>query len=368
LTLELLQAAERLAADGGETRMFRMLPIVAIASVLLAGQAVAQEKVVFANYGGTVADFFAKYCGEPFRKDTGIELEQVGTSDPLGQLKLQELTNNVQWDLFPAEGDVLVTAQNNGWLQKIDWSVVDPTNKMPPVARKEYGIAGFPYSTVLAYRTDKVPAGKSFSGWKSFWDVKNFPGPRSIRDTPSENLEFALLADGVPKEKLYDVLNTQAGVDRAFAKLDQIKSSIAVFWTSGQQPAQLIASGDVLYTTAWNGRISALRDQKVPVAISWDGASLNVPYYSIPKGAKDTAATLKFMKACLTDEHVEAQAVRVIRSPGFAPALFDLLTPEEARDLPTYKANLDREFEFNVDFWVAHRAELQHRWEAWRLK
>ncbi len=349
--------------------MLRMLKIAGMLTVVLwVTEASAQEKVVFANYGGAIADFYQKYCGEPFQEKTGIALEQVATNDPLGQLKVQELTSNIQWDLFPPDGDTIVTAEKNGWLEPIDWSVVDPDNKLPAIARRPDGIAGFVYSSVLAYRTDKLPEGKTFDGFRSFWDVKDFPGPRSIRDNPAENLEFALIADGVDKDNVYSVLSTPEGVDRAFAKLDKIKPYITVFWTSGQQPAQLIASGEVYYTTSWNGRIAQLMAENVPVAISWQGGSLNVPYYAIPKGSKNLANTFQFMKYCFVNKEVQAAAVKVVKYPGLMPDLFDLLTKEEAVGLPTYKANLDQQFAFDINFWAEHRAELQHRWDAWRLK
>lgn len=40
------------------------------------------------------------------------------------------------------------------------------------------------------------------------------------------NLEFALLADGVKVEDVYRVLSTPAGVERAFAKLSELKPHI----------------------------------------------------------------------------------------------------------------------------------------------
>ena len=39
--------------------------------------------------------------------------------------------------------------------------------------------------------------------WADFWDVKAFPGPRSLRNHPVDNLEAALMADGVAPDKLY---------------------------------------------------------------------------------------------------------------------------------------------------------------------
>ena len=36
------------------------------------------------------------------------------------------------------------------------------------------------YATVIAYNTDKFPEGKQPRSWADFWNVEEFPGPRSL--------------------------------------------------------------------------------------------------------------------------------------------------------------------------------------------
>ena len=74
-------------------------------------------------------------------------------------------------------------------------------------------------------------------------------------------LEFALMADGVPPDQVYEVLRTDEGVDRAFAKLDELKDDI-IWWEAGAQPPQLLAAGEVIMTNAYNGRISAANKEE----------------------------------------------------------------------------------------------------------
>jgi putative spermidine/putrescine transport system substrate-binding protein len=216
------------------------------------------ESIVLANYGGAWAALLKRACTDPFTKQTGISVTQAATGDSLAQIRVQQTTGNVLWDISPTEGASLPISQRNNWLQPINWKVVDPDNKLPPSAHQTYAIGAIAYSTVISYRTDKLPAGKVMSDWKDFWNIKAFPGPRTLRDSPIENLEFALLADGVPLNKVYDELRTPGGVDRAFKKLDEIKPSITVWWTTGQQPVQLLATGDVFFASAFNGRITQL--------------------------------------------------------------------------------------------------------------
>ena len=75
-----------------------------------------------------------------------------------------------------------------------------------------------------------------------------------MRRSPVVNLEFALMGDGVPVDEVYALLDTDAGIARAFRKLDTIKDDI-VWWEAGAQPPQMLADGEVAMSTAYNGRI-----------------------------------------------------------------------------------------------------------------
>ena len=50
---------------------------------------------------------------------------------------------------------------------------------------------------------------------EDFWDVEKFPGKRGVYKTPKFNLEFALIADGVPAAEVNAILNAEGGI--AFA-------------------------------------------------------------------------------------------------------------------------------------------------------
>lgn len=345
------------------------LAATAAAATFASGLAHAQDKsIVLATYGGAWANLLQKVCAEPFQKQTGIVVNPAATGDSLAQIRVQQTTGNVLWDISPTEGATLPVSQRSQWLQPIDWKIVDPDNKIAPAARQPYAIGAIAYSTTIGYRTDKLPAGKAFTGWKDFWDVKSFPGPRTLRDTPIENLEFALIADGVPVANVYQVLKAPGGVDRAFKKLDEIKPAISVWWTTGQQPVQLLASGDVHYATAFNGRITQMQKDKVPVTMVWNGGSLNVSYYSVQKGARNAQAAMQFMKFCWNDPQRLAEIAREMPYSGFNADLYKHLSADEAKMLPTAPANLPLQFTFDPVFWADNQKEILARWQAWRLK
>src|SRR5262249_57889854 len=135
------------------------------------------------------------------------------------------------------------------------------------IAATGQGVASTIQGTTLCYRRDKSPNGGPKS-WVDFWDVKRFPGARGlcINDSP-RTLIFALLADGMPADRLYPL-----DVDRAFKKLDQIKPHIKVWWREGNQSQQLIRDGEVDMMSIWNGRATELKEAGGPVELISNGA------------------------------------------------------------------------------------------------
>lgn len=99
-----------------------------------------------------------------------------------------------------------------------------------PGAEEECGLGAILYDDGIAFDRDKLKTAPN--GWAGFFDLAKFPGKSALRLAPNVALPGVLLADGVEPEERYEALSTKEGVDRAFAKLDSIKSN-QVFWKAG---------------------------------------------------------------------------------------------------------------------------------------
>ncbi len=121
------------------------------------------------------------------------------------------------WDVVQVEAEELALGCADGLYEKIDWDKVGGKDKFLDSAVNDCGVGAIVWSTAIAYNADKLKDGPQ--SWADFWDVKKFPGKRSLRKGAKYTLEFALLADGVSKDEVYDVLSTPEGVDRAFKNL-----------------------------------------------------------------------------------------------------------------------------------------------------
>ncbi len=331
----------------------------------LAAQPASAEKMVLSSSGGQVAQLMKAVFTEPFTEATGIAVEYLATTDRASALKAMMAAGNTIWDVTELNAIEYATASLSGWLEPLDWAKIDPENRLPDSAKLEDAGIAATYSNILAVRTDK---GTPPASWAEFWDVENFPGPRALQNQPFDNLEFALLADGVAKDALYDVLSTPEGIDRAFAKLDEIKPHIVTWWTTGAQPIQMLADGEVWYSSAFNGRLAKMAAEGQPVKIVWDGGALKPTYVAIPKGAPNRAAAEKFLSFMLTSPERAAAFASYAPYPFLTKGMYDLLDAEKGRSLPTHPDNLAVQFVSNDRWWGANYQELNERWQDWVLE
>ncbi len=308
--------------------------------------------------GGAMGNATKDAYGAVFRERTGIDVEMTSPPD-LGKLKAMVQTRNIEWDVTELNSSDARLAGQEGFLEPIDNSVVDRSN-YPESARDPFVLTAAVYSTNLAYRKDAFPK-EAPTSWADFWNVGKFPGPRSLWNSPIDNLEFALLADGVKPSELYPL-----DVDRAFRKLDQIRKHITVWWQSGAQQVQLLTDKEVVLSSAWNGRMMTAANAGVPVSIVWNEAVIKQFYVGIPKGAPNAYWSQRFL-AAMTDAKAQATFANLFAAPGLNPDSLKFVDPKVVNYLPTEPDHLKVAFWQDDVWWNKNVVALKERWQRWLL-
>ena len=224
----------------------------------------------------------------------------------LAQVRAQVDTGNVYWDVLDMEIADAVRACDEGLLEPIGTDLLAPApdgtpavNDFLPDTQTECGVGTIFSSGIYAYNAELL-SGERPETMADFFDLEKFPGRRGLRRAPQVNLEWALIADGVPIDDVYAMLDTPAGIDRAFAKLDTIKDDV-VWWEAGAQPPQMLADGEVVMSGAFNGRIfNAQVSEGQPFVIVWDGQVLDVGQMGIVAGTPNYDAALAFVRFATT--------------------------------------------------------------------
>lgn len=319
------------------------------------------KSIVVNSAGGVFGDALREGYFKSFTADTGIKVVETSPTD-FGKLKAMVESGNVEWDLTEITAQDYLVAIKHDLLETIDYTNIDTRNFVDREnTAKDKVIGQAYYSTILAYRTDAFKGGKVPQSVTDIWDVKNFPGPRALRNDPVNNLEFALLADGVPIDELYPL-----DVDRAFKKLDEIKPHVTVWWKTGAQSAQLLVDNEVVMGTAWNGRIDAIKNDGAPVEMVWDKAQLHLNYFAIPKGAKHKKEAEQLLKYFAGAEG-QAKQAEIAKYTAPNEKLFDFIDSEVAKNLPTSPENYDKQILIDEKWWAENREAVTERWNKWML-
>ncbi|MGO7164734.1 ABC transporter substrate-binding protein, partial [Rhizobium johnstonii] len=247
-----------------------------------------------------------------------------------------------------------------GMIEPLDFSKIPNAEIMPAEYKSAYSVAYEFYSSVLAYNKDKFGE-KPPQTWADFWDVKKFPGTRALRNHPLATLEAALLADGVPADKLYPL-----DVDRAFKKLEEIKPYVTVWWTSGAQSAQLLADGEVDMEMAWNGRVTAVAKEGAPISYTFNQGFLQYTSLCILKGAPNLETAVKFVNAAMTPEIQANFPAYIDYGPGNPEAYkTGKISAERAAEMPSSPENAAKQVLVSDEWWSSPAGEeAQKRWAS----
>jgi len=359
--------------------MFATTAVAATVAFAATGAAFADghsKSVTVMSWGGAYTKSQVEAYHKPFTAATGVKINSVDSDNPAKPIKSQVEAKSVTVDVADVEFSDAVRLCDEGLLEPIDASILPPAPDGTPAtedfiegALTDCAVANIVWSTVFAYDSSKFSGDKPTT-MADFFDTKKFPGKRGLRKNAKANLEMALMADGVPADKVYETLGTDAGVDRAFAKLDTIKADV-VWWEAGAQPPQLLADGEVLMTTAYNGRIfNAAVGENKPFEIVWDGQILDFDLFVIPKGAPNKEGALEFIKFATDTQRLADQASWISYGParkssGPLVGKYKDGKTDMAPQMPTAAANLKNALVNSFEFWADRDTELSERFNAW---
>jgi putative spermidine/putrescine transport system substrate-binding protein len=334
-------------------------------ALALGAQTAAARDLTVVSWGGNYQDAQKKIYFEPFAKILGKPVLDEAWDGGIGVLTAKVKAGSPNWDAVQVESEELALGCADGLFEKMDFSKLGGKDAYIPAAVHECGVGAIVWTTGIGYDGDKLKEGPK--SWADFWDVKKFPGKRGLRKGPKYALEFALMADGVAPKEVYGVLKTPTGVDRAFKKLDEIKPHM-IWWESGAQPLQLLSSGEVVMTSAYNGRITGInKTEKKNFKVVWPGSIYAIDSWVILKGAENKAAAMDFIAFTSKPENQSKLPQYVAYGLPNKEAA-KAVPADQAADLPTAPANLENAIALNAEFWIDNAEALTKRFNAWLAK
>lgn len=324
------------------------------------------DVLVMAATGGSYQNLMKEHIFDPFTEETGIKVVFVSGSIGERWAKIEAMTNagNFEWDLMESgAGDVFNPART-----KFLESLGENCAKVPkaytdglPTTCAEYGVLVGVGSTQLTVNTDAFGASYPTT-WKDFWDVEAYPGPRALQNfgSPWRVLVGALTADGVSKEDLFPL-----DLDRAFAKLDEIKPQIQLWWNSGDQIQRAFREEEVTFGMIWGTRLAFLKQEGVPLKPLWDGATLNEAHWVVFKDGPHKDVALKFLNWLYDNPQAQYNfTVAGSISPATKSAV-EFFKPEEQVDQPGHPDNVGGILPVDYKYLADNHEAILERWNTW---
>ena len=344
--------------------------------------------VVMVSWGGAYTESQKLGYGDPAAKKLGIPIDWVDYSGGLSEVKAQKAAGAITWDIIDVYAMDTIIGCDEGLFVEFDFDKDFPPAPDGTPASQDFfttmpskcAVGNILYSWTYAYHDEKIGSKKP-KNIKDFFNTKKWPGKRGIYKSAMHNLEIALAADGVKPgkggSKIYEILETDAGLDRAFNKIKELCTDPkggCVFWSAGAKPPELLMQGEVVMATGWNGRFfNAEIGEGAPLKQVWDAQGLDYQYMSIVKGGPNQADAMKAV-AEMTSTHGLAGSAKYI---AYAPWRKSSLKVIEAGEpwykdgktnmmeqMPTHPNNTKNYFLVDPIFWADNSTEIGERWEA----
>jgi putative spermidine/putrescine transport system substrate-binding protein len=345
--LEIL--AEKARRGGLSRRQFAQWAAIALGGAPLAlrstGARAADKQLVLVNWGGDAIKAYDQAYGQPFFKETGIEVKEDGTGPTEGAIAAQFKSGKPTWDLVDADPFSAITLGKQGMIEPIDYTVVDKS-KMRAGFGWDYAGSTYFFSYVIAYDAQKFASDPPKS-MADFFDVAKYPGKRSLYKWGAGMWEAALLADGVAPDKLYPL-----DLKRAHDKIAAFKPNVVSYWGGGAASQQVLLSGDAAMAIIWSTRASLLdRDSNGQIKFIWDQGSISPGALAVIKnnpGGKEAA--MKFI-ASTSDPQRQLIMFNLLGQGPANPATDALIPADQRKYNPVDPANFSKQVALDMPWY-----------------
>lgn len=315
----------------------------------------AQESINYITAGGVYLENIRKAFLDPIGKKLDVTWN-IETNDVDTPVRIQVQSGAVTTNIAEFGAATCAQGAKEGLYEKLDFSVID-NKDLAPGSFSDYYVGSTVYSIVIAWNPATVK--EAPKTWADFWNVEKFPGKRALRKDPRATLEAALLADGVAMKDLYPL-----DLDRAFAKLREIKPHITAWWNSGAESQQMIRDGGIDMMAMYNARVESVISDGGSAAYTFNEGLMDFGCWAIVKGSDKVDLSMKILAEFVKPEY---QAEMTVLS-NYGAANTKIAETGKISDavlakIPTSPQNIAGQGFLAPDWWAEHGAEAKERFD-----
>ena len=343
---------------------------IVLSTLLPAAPAASAEPLTVVSWGGAYTNSQVEAYMKPYTEKTGVRFNVVDYNGGLDQVARQVESGEILWDVVDVELSDAIRGCDAGLFEPIPHAILPPGDDgmsiyedFLPHALQDCAVGEVVWATVYAYDVTRFPGDKPRT-IAHFFDVENFPGKRGLRKSPRVNIEWALMADGVAPDRVYEELAKPGGIARAFKVLDRIRDHV-VWWEVGSDPPKMLDGGEVVMTSAYNGRLyDPIVKNGKPYIIVWDGQVWDFDLWAIVKGTRNLKTALDFVAFSTDTRRLADQAKYISYGPARRSSMA-LISPEMKWQLPTSEDNSQNALQNDFDWWSDNQDRMDRRFEEW---
>lgn len=316
--------------------------------------------ITVAAWGGSYNDDLKKYFGDPFTQETGVQVKFVANTSLAG-LKQQVAAGAVQWDIAELAGsDYQIGVEQAVGMAPLNTDIVQTAN-IPEYAVGDYGIQYAFFTQVMGWNTEAVQTPPA--SWADFFDPDKFTVKRSLYDAMYDSflLEFALMADGVPRDSIYPL-----DVDRAFTALERLPADKMLWYSTNQQVIQQLVDQESGLGMPYTGRVRQAAADGAPLEYTTTDAGALGDYFVVPEGAPNSDGAWAFINFVCNNAEAAAAFMETTLYGVSNLAAVELLPPEIKDSIPTNPAMQEKILMRDDTWWAENLAAVSERFLAWQ--
>ncbi len=365
----------------------KLVVATATGALALAGGPVGAIDLTVVSWGGAYSQSQINAYHNPYMEmnpDVNI-IHDESSYEAVAKLRAMNEAGNITWDLVDVVAADAIRLCDEGLAMEIDFDNMLESAPDGTSASEDFGaliisdcyIPQIVYSTTFGYRTDVAEwEGREPNSVCDIFDLESFPGKRALEKRPINNVEWAIHCTGVPLDEVYDALGAEGGLEKALAKLDTIKDDV-IWWAAGADTPQLLADGEIVIGSTYNGRLFSLIEEKGAenVKMLWDAQAFDLDGWIIPEGLPQDRldATLALVRFATDTQRLADQAKYISYGPArmsSAPLVGQHATLgiDMAPHMPTDPANAKNTLIYDYKWWADYRDDIDAKFQAWLAK
>jgi putative spermidine/putrescine transport system substrate-binding protein len=340
--------------------LLKGLAALGAAPALLAGERAwgqNAKELVICDWGGIANEAFGRFYGKPFEADhPGVKVNAEGAGPSGGKIRAMVESGHVVWDICDSSSSNSIWLSQLGLLEPIDYKIVDKGNVPPVGFAYPHGVSPYSFSTVLVYDKSKFGDNPPKS-WADFWDVKKFPGKRLLRRDAVAVLEAAVMAAGVPVEKMYPI-----DLKLAFDKVKELKEH-CLYWMNGSESEQFMRTGETVLGQTWHTRATVLsKESNDRLTWTWNQGLLQAGMFVIPKGNPGGAMVQQLLASMTSKIEPQIGLLQFLGNGPTNPKAAEKVPPELKRFNPSDPDNAKSQLVHSGEWWGPNYVDVNAKY------